>query len=69
MLKSAVLLSKKPLHFYIFAEDDLHEPFKNAVSIFSKNNTRTFLYFCIHFQVLQSNSNSPDISKSVSTMS
>ncbi|XP_034074698.1 glucoside xylosyltransferase 1-like isoform X3 [Gymnodraco acuticeps] len=31
MLKSAVLLSKKPLHFYVFAEDDLHEPFKNAL--------------------------------------
>lgn len=33
MLKSAVLLSKKPLHFYIFAEDDLHDSFRNAVSI------------------------------------
>lgn len=30
MLKSAVLLSKKPLHFYIFAEDDLHDSFRNA---------------------------------------
>lgn len=34
MLKSAVLLSRKPLHFYIFAEDDLHERFRNAVSVF-----------------------------------
>lgn len=32
MLKSAVLLSMKPLHFYIFAEDDLHDSFHNAVS-------------------------------------
>lgn len=33
MLKSAVLFSKKPLHFYIFAEDDLHDSFKNAVRV------------------------------------
>lgn len=33
MLKSAVLLSKKPLRFYIFAEDDLHNSFRNAVSV------------------------------------
>ncbi|KAE8296088.1 Glucoside xylosyltransferase 1 [Larimichthys crocea] len=31
MLKSAVLLSKKPLHFYIFAEDDLHDSFRKAL--------------------------------------
>ncbi|XP_074534516.1 glucoside xylosyltransferase 1 isoform X2 [Halichoeres trimaculatus] len=31
MLKSAVLLSKKPLHFHIFAEDDLHERFRSAL--------------------------------------
>ncbi|TKS73671.1 Glucoside xylosyltransferase 1 [Collichthys lucidus] len=31
MLKSAVLLSKKPLHFYIFAEDDLHDIFRKAL--------------------------------------
>ncbi|XP_039665884.1 glucoside xylosyltransferase 1-like isoform X2 [Perca fluviatilis] len=31
MLKSAVLLSKKPLHFYVFAEDDLHDRFRNAL--------------------------------------
>lgn len=37
MLKSAALLSKKPLHFYIFAEDDLHKGFRNAVSVFSIN--------------------------------
>uniref|UniRef100_A0A3P9BMZ1 Glucoside xylosyltransferase 1 n=1 Tax=Maylandia zebra TaxID=106582 RepID=A0A3P9BMZ1_9CICH len=34
MLKSAVLFSKKPLHFYIFAEDELHKSFRNTVSIF-----------------------------------
>uniref|UniRef100_A0A3Q3EQS1 Glucoside xylosyltransferase 1 n=1 Tax=Labrus bergylta TaxID=56723 RepID=A0A3Q3EQS1_9LABR len=32
MLKSAVLLSKKPLHFHIFAEDDLHDSFRNLDS-------------------------------------
>ncbi|CAG08660.1 unnamed protein product, partial [Tetraodon nigroviridis] len=32
MLKSAVLLSVKPLHFYIFAEDDLHDSFQNSLN-------------------------------------
>ncbi|XP_072242298.1 glucoside xylosyltransferase 1-like isoform X2 [Leuresthes tenuis] len=31
MLKSATLFSKKPLRFYIFAEDELHESFRNAL--------------------------------------
>ncbi|XP_034542003.1 glucoside xylosyltransferase 1-like isoform X2 [Notolabrus celidotus] len=31
MLKSAVLLSKKPLHFHIFAEDDLQDSFRSAL--------------------------------------
>ncbi|XP_038164875.1 glucoside xylosyltransferase 1-like isoform X1 [Cyprinodon tularosa] len=31
MLKSAVLFSKKLLHFYIFAEDELHDGFRNAL--------------------------------------
>eukprot|EP00064_Thunnus_orientalis_P010353 superscaffoldBa00001400_g10379 len=31
MLKSAVLFSKKPLNFYIFAEDDLHDSFRNSL--------------------------------------
>lgn len=41
MLKSAILFSKKPLNFYIFAEDDLHDSFRNAVSslIVHPNNT------------------------------
>lgn len=33
MLKSAVLFSKKHLHFYIFAEDELHDSFRKAVSV------------------------------------
>lgn len=33
MLKSAVLLSNKPLNFHIFAEDELHQSFRNAVSV------------------------------------
>uniref|UniRef100_A0A3Q4BI17 Glucoside xylosyltransferase 1 n=1 Tax=Mola mola TaxID=94237 RepID=A0A3Q4BI17_MOLML len=36
MLKSAVLLSKKPLHFYIFAEDDLHDSFRNALDLWPR---------------------------------
>ncbi|XP_034031354.1 glucoside xylosyltransferase 1-like [Thalassophryne amazonica] len=31
MLKSAVLLTKNHLHFHIFAEDDLHDGFRNAL--------------------------------------
>ncbi|XP_062246137.1 glucoside xylosyltransferase 1-like isoform X2 [Platichthys flesus] len=31
MLKSAVLFSKKPLHFYIFAEDNLHVSFRSSL--------------------------------------
>ncbi|KAM4618575.1 glucoside xylosyltransferase 1 [Polymixia lowei] len=31
MLKSAVLFSKKPLHFHIFAEDHLHKSFRDAL--------------------------------------
>lgn len=34
MLKSAVLFSRKPIYFYIFAEDDLHDGFRIAVSVF-----------------------------------
>lgn len=43
MLKSAVLLSNKPLHFHIFAEDALHDSFKNAVSV-PPSNTTDFMY-------------------------
>ncbi|XP_058502134.1 glucoside xylosyltransferase 1-like isoform X2 [Solea solea] len=31
MMKSAVLFSQKPLHFYIFAEDNLHEGFRHSL--------------------------------------
>ncbi|XP_071393984.1 glucoside xylosyltransferase 1-like [Centroberyx affinis] len=31
MLKSAILFSKKPLQFYIFAEDHLHDSFRDAL--------------------------------------
>ncbi|XP_023135888.1 glucoside xylosyltransferase 1-like isoform X1 [Amphiprion ocellaris] len=31
MLKSAVLFSKKPLHFYVFAEEELHNSFRDAL--------------------------------------
>lgn len=31
MLKSAILFSSKPLHFHIFAEDHLHDSFKDAL--------------------------------------
>lgn len=41
MLKSAVLFSKKPLNFYIFAEDDLHDSFRNAVSVLSLSSPTT----------------------------
>lgn len=40
MVKSAVLFSKKPLHIYIFAEDDLHDSFKTAVSLLCLSFTR-----------------------------
>lgn len=32
MLKSALIFSVKPLHVHIFAEDQLHESFKDRVS-------------------------------------
>lgn len=31
MLKSALLFSKKPLHFYVFAEDELHDSFRSTL--------------------------------------
>lgn len=33
MLKSAILFSCRTLHFYIFAEDELHAGFRQAVSV------------------------------------
>ncbi|XP_068595482.1 glucoside xylosyltransferase 1-like [Brachionichthys hirsutus] len=42
MLKSAVLFSKKPLHFYIFAEDDLQDGFRNALDSWPKTVRNKF---------------------------
>ncbi|CAJ1056286.1 glucoside xylosyltransferase 1-like isoform X1 [Xyrichtys novacula] len=44
MLKSAVLLSKKPLHFYIFAEDDLHDSFRSALDSWPRMVQNKFNY-------------------------
>ncbi|PWA28469.1 hypothetical protein CCH79_00016329 [Gambusia affinis] len=33
MLKSAILFSRKPVHIHIFAEDDLHYGFRNAMEM------------------------------------
>lgn len=45
MLKSALLLSRKPLHFYIFAEEDLHDSFRNTVSVLLCNTTAFLCVF------------------------
>lgn len=42
MLKSAVLFSHRTLHFHIFAEDQLHSGFRDAVSL-----VLTFLSRCL----------------------
>ncbi|KAM9376733.1 glucoside xylosyltransferase 1 [Pholidichthys leucotaenia] len=42
MLKSAVLFSKKPLHFYIFAEDELHKSFTNALKLWPRSAGTNF---------------------------
>ncbi|KAM6926168.1 glucoside xylosyltransferase 1 [Lycodopsis pacificus] len=44
MLKSAVLLSRKPLHFYIFAEDDLQDHFRNALDSWPRTVQTKFNY-------------------------
>ncbi|KAM8891215.1 glucoside xylosyltransferase 1 isoform 2-T2 [Spinachia spinachia] len=44
MLKSAVLLSHKSLHFYVFAEDDLHGPFRNALDSWPRTIRTKFNY-------------------------
>lgn len=56
MLKSAVLLSKKPLQFHIFAEDDLHDGFRKAVSHNHFKNTPKYseiVSFAFVIQCLQ----------------
>ncbi|XP_075326369.1 glucoside xylosyltransferase 1 isoform X2 [Odontesthes bonariensis] len=47
MLKSATLFSKKPLRFYIFAEDELHESFRNALESWPRT-VRTKFTFTIY---------------------
>ncbi|KAK2842513.1 hypothetical protein Q5P01_012713 [Channa striata] len=51
MLKSAVLFSKKPLHFYIFAEDDLHNSFRDALDSWPRivQTKFTFAIYPINF--------------------
>lgn len=39
MLKSALLFSIQPLHAHIFAEDQLHDSFKDRVSTWHSVNT------------------------------
>lgn len=54
MLKSAVLLSNKPLNFHIFAEDDLQHSFRDAVSVLPRS-TADLTCLCIlcvlHFDI------------------
>lgn len=45
MLKSAVLFSQRQLHFHIFAEDDLHAGFRQAVSPNILNIYSLFMVF------------------------
>lgn len=42
MLKSALLFSKKPLHFYIFADNELQGSFKNALNSWPQMVRRKF---------------------------
>lgn len=44
MLKSALLFSKKPLHFYIFAEDELHGSFKKTLDSWPQMVQRKFKF-------------------------
>ncbi|XP_032893562.1 glucoside xylosyltransferase 1 isoform X2 [Amblyraja radiata] len=42
MLKSAVLFSQKPLHFHIFAEDELHDKFNSSLENWKKEFHQKF---------------------------
>ncbi|XP_078272649.1 glucoside xylosyltransferase 1 isoform X2 [Rhinoraja longicauda] len=42
MLKSAVLFSQKPLHFHIFAEDELHHKFNSSLENWKKEFHQKF---------------------------
>ncbi|XP_013876286.1 glucoside xylosyltransferase 1 isoform X1 [Austrofundulus limnaeus] len=44
MLKSALLFSQKPLHFYIFAEDELHESFRDALELWPRTFQAKFTF-------------------------
>lgn len=44
MLKSAVLFSRRTLHFHIFAEDELHSGFKDAVRSSASISLKVFSY-------------------------
>ncbi|XP_039988459.1 glucoside xylosyltransferase 1-like isoform X3 [Xiphias gladius] len=44
MLKSAVLFSKKPLHFYIFAEDNLHDSFRSCLDSWPRTVQKRFKF-------------------------
>ncbi|XP_024137709.1 glucoside xylosyltransferase 1 isoform X2 [Oryzias melastigma] len=44
MVKSAVVLSKKPLHFYIFAEDELHNSFRVALKAWPREVQTKFTF-------------------------
>uniref|UniRef100_A0A1A8UG27 Glucoside xylosyltransferase 1 n=1 Tax=Nothobranchius furzeri TaxID=105023 RepID=A0A1A8UG27_NOTFU len=44
MLKSALLFSKKPLHFYVFAEDELHDSFRSALEVWLKTFRLKFTF-------------------------
>ncbi|KAM3609749.1 uncharacterized protein V6R79_019772 [Siganus canaliculatus] len=44
MLKSAVLFSKQPLQFHIFAEDDLHGSFRDALDLWPQLVQTKFKY-------------------------
>ncbi|XP_003967683.3 glucoside xylosyltransferase 1-like isoform X1 [Takifugu rubripes] len=49
MLKSALLLSRKPLHFYIFAEEDLHDSFRNTLNSWPGTTRFSFTIYPITF--------------------
>lgn len=51
MLKSAVLLSNKPLNFHIFAEDDLQQSFRDAVSVLYKSAADLSCLCNVHFEL------------------
>lgn len=51
MLKSAVLLSNKPLNFHIFAEDELQHSFRDAVSVLHGSIADVTCLCDVHFDL------------------